>query len=177
MTATPHLLQTGRAIKAIPTTYRGVEFRSRTEARWALLFDLFAVKWEYEVEGYQLASCWYLPDFWLPEFKCFAEVKGIADHWDDLSRTKVRELALTTNRWVLLLDEMRAGNPYVRALIPQLDVDEVLTFWVNLPTSIRLGRLWYEQDEPAALDDVDSRWVSACTCAKATRFDQRRQGE
>lgn len=170
MSATPHLPIVARSINAIPTTYRGVDLRSRTEARWALLLDLFAVKWEYEVEGYQLASCWYLPDFWLPQFKCFAEVKGIADHWDDLSRTKVRELALTTNRWVLLFDEMRAGQQCVRALIPQLDVDEVLTVWVNLPASIRLGRLWYEQDEPAGLAEIDPRWVAACTCAKNTRF-------
>jgi hypothetical protein len=35
-------------IAAHPTWYRGVEFRSRLEARWAAFFDLAGWKWEYE---------------------------------------------------------------------------------------------------------------------------------
>ncbi|APY14300.1 hypothetical protein GJU94_13935 [Brucella sp. 10RB9214] len=35
-------------IKAIPTEYAGVQFRSRTEARWAAFFDLVGLKWDYE---------------------------------------------------------------------------------------------------------------------------------
>lgn len=35
-------------IKAIPTVYSGVTFRSRLEARWAAFFDLIGWKWEYE---------------------------------------------------------------------------------------------------------------------------------
>ncbi len=35
-------------IKAIPTKYAGVMFRSRLEARWAAFFDLIGWKWEYE---------------------------------------------------------------------------------------------------------------------------------
>lgn len=64
-------------IKAIPATYNGVTFRSRTEARWAVFFDALGVRWEYEHEGYQLPSGWYLPDFWLPELSggMFAEIK------------------------------------------------------------------------------------------------------
>ena len=63
-------------IRAIPTTYSGTEFRSRTEARWALFFDELRVPWEYEREGYQLKSGWYVPDFWLPQQQCIWEVKG-----------------------------------------------------------------------------------------------------
>lgn len=55
------------AIKAIPTFYAGHYFRSRLEARWAVFFDTFGIKWEYEKEGYSLPSGPYLPDFWLPE--------------------------------------------------------------------------------------------------------------
>lgn len=64
-------------IKAIPTTYGGIKFRSRTEARWAVFFDALGVRWEYEHEGYQLPSGWYLPDFWLPEVNggLFVEIK------------------------------------------------------------------------------------------------------
>ena len=54
-------------IKAIETVYNGYRFRSRLEARWAMFFDVLEIVWEYEKEGYDLASAGrYLPDFWLP---------------------------------------------------------------------------------------------------------------
>ncbi len=63
-------------IKAIETVYKGYRFRSRLEARWAVFFDALGVKWVYEPEGYDLGDAgWYLPDFWLPQVKSFAEVK------------------------------------------------------------------------------------------------------
>jgi len=54
-------------IKAIETQYKGYRFRSRLEARWAVLFDALGVEWIYEKEGFDLGNAgWYLPDFWLP---------------------------------------------------------------------------------------------------------------
>lgn len=50
----------------IQTMYKGHRFRSRLEARWAVFFDAYGIEWEYEKEGYELPSGWYLPDFWLP---------------------------------------------------------------------------------------------------------------
>lgn len=35
-------------IKAYPTTYKGVRFRSRLEATWAAFFDQVGWQWEYE---------------------------------------------------------------------------------------------------------------------------------
>jgi hypothetical protein len=63
-------------IKSIPTIYKGTEFKSKLEASYAQTFDLWRIKWIYEVEGYQINDLWYLPDFWLPEMKTFFEVKG-----------------------------------------------------------------------------------------------------
>lgn len=41
------------------------------------MFDTLNVKYEYEKEGYDLGSAgWYLPDFWLPDQKCWVEIKG-----------------------------------------------------------------------------------------------------
>ncbi len=51
-------------IKAIPTTYAGVKFRSRLEARWAAFFDLIGWKWEYE--PFDL-------DGWAPDFRVVAQ--------------------------------------------------------------------------------------------------------
>lgn len=51
-------------IKAKPTLYKGIEFRSRLEARWAAFFDLLGWKWEYE-------PCDF--DGWYPDFVLFGE--------------------------------------------------------------------------------------------------------
>jgi hypothetical protein len=62
---------------ALPTWYRGVAFRSRLEARWAVFFDALHLRWEYEKEGYDLNGLWYLPDFWMPQLDCWIEIKAI----------------------------------------------------------------------------------------------------
>lgn len=63
-------------IKAIETHYNGYRFRSRLEARWAVFFDSLNIQYIYEPEGYELNDgTRYLPDFYLPDFQCFAEVK------------------------------------------------------------------------------------------------------
>lgn len=62
--------------KAIETAYKGYRFRSRLEARWAVFFDAMGIEWEYEKEGYDLGEAGrYLPDFWLPELRLWAEIK------------------------------------------------------------------------------------------------------
>lgn len=64
------------SIKPIETSYRGYRFRSRTEARWAIWFDELNIKWDYEIEGFELPDGKrYLPDFWLPEMDVFVEIK------------------------------------------------------------------------------------------------------
>ena len=61
-------------IKAIPTTYAGVNFRSRLEARWAAFFDLCGWKWDYE----PLDLDGWAPDFLLKgKIKALVEVKPV----------------------------------------------------------------------------------------------------
>ena len=62
-------------IKAIPTKYRGISYRSRLEARWAVFFDEIGIKYHYELEGFDLGYVWYLPDFFLPERNAWVEIK------------------------------------------------------------------------------------------------------
>ncbi len=68
------------AIVAIGTRYKGCNFRSRLEARWAVFFDSLGIEWTYETEGYELTRggerMRYLPDFCLPNHKMLVEVKG-----------------------------------------------------------------------------------------------------
>lgn len=60
---------------SLPTLYNGITFRSRTEARWAVLFDNLELSWEYEPQGYNLDGDLYLPDFRLTDFPLWVEVK------------------------------------------------------------------------------------------------------
>ena len=53
-------------IKPIETKYNGFRFRSRLEARWAIFFDMIGLKYEYEVEGFEMNGLRYLPDFYIP---------------------------------------------------------------------------------------------------------------
>ena len=63
-------------IKPIETIYNGYRFRSRLEARWAVFFDAAGIEYEYEPEGFDLGNgVYYLPDFYLPEFNLWVEVK------------------------------------------------------------------------------------------------------
>lgn len=82
-------------LKAIETHYAGCRFRSRTEARWAVFLDALGLKWEYEREGFELPSGRYLPDFWIPEWGVWMEVKG--GEPTEAEQTLTYELAEATN--------------------------------------------------------------------------------
>lgn len=49
--------------KARPTTYRGIEMRSRLEAQYAQLMDEHGDDWEYEPRAFAGRGGQYLPDF------------------------------------------------------------------------------------------------------------------
>jgi len=51
------------AIRAIDTEYAGCRFRSRLEARWAVILTAAGHEWEYEPEGFETPCGRYLPDF------------------------------------------------------------------------------------------------------------------
>lgn len=78
-------------IRAIETRYAGCRFRSRLEARWAVFFDALRIEWQYEPEGFDLPSGWYLPDFLLTlgGGQAWFEVKSTTDiedsRWGDLA--------------------------------------------------------------------------------------------
>lgn len=51
------------SITPLETRYAGCRFRSRLEARWAVLFNALRIRWEYEPQGFQTEAGPYLPDF------------------------------------------------------------------------------------------------------------------
>lgn len=99
-----------RKIKPIDTEYKGYLFRSRLEARYAVMFDELGWTWEYEKEGYELKSGRYLPDFWFPDIECFAEIKpeGII-----LNRDIERIVELSYNFPVILFEGAPESRSYL----------------------------------------------------------------
>jgi len=100
-------------MKAHPTKYRGILFRSRLEARWAAFFDKLGWEWRYEDE-----ECYF--DGWIADFvilcprnhvvssagmsvapdpvgnflievKPERTVEGLKQHWDKISRSGCKQ--------------------------------------------------------------------------------------
>ncbi len=86
--------------QALPTNYRGLTYRSRAEARWAIVFDKLGWQHLYEYEAYALPSGGYLPDFYLPGFNVFFEIKGTRP--DERAKRKALELSETTEYPVVI---------------------------------------------------------------------------
>ena len=67
-------------MKAIETIYNGYRFRSRLEAKWAIFFDELKIKYQYELEGYELPNGMrYLPDFYIESMDVYVEIKQTID--------------------------------------------------------------------------------------------------
>ncbi len=99
-------------LKAIETVYNGYRFRSRLEARWAVFFDSLGIVYRYEAEGYDLGQAgYYLPDFFLPDYKMFVEVKPDSNI-SLVEKTKASQLVLQSgNRLLMVFDCLETEKP------------------------------------------------------------------
>ena len=127
-------------IKPIPTYYSGVKFRSHLEASYAFFFDEYEIKWQYEVEGYDLDGLWYLPDFWLPEIKTFFEVKGVLENIE-----KPRKLAeaLEGDYWGFPEILVVVGDSYGKVFSPIHRRDNAF----SMAKCAKCGKYWFYLDE------------------------------
>lgn len=80
-------------IKAIDTRYNGFYFRSRLEARWAVFFDALGLEYQYEPEGFDIDGDWYLPDFFLPHFNAWIEIKPTIESFDFKLKSKMATIS------------------------------------------------------------------------------------
>jgi hypothetical protein len=68
-----------RDVEAVETKFKGTRYRSRTEACWAVFFDALGVDFSYEGEQVSLSNGeGYVPDFFIPDFDAYFEVKAFA---------------------------------------------------------------------------------------------------
>jgi len=89
------------SVRPIETSYDGIRFRSRLEARRAVAFNALGLDYEYEKDSFRLpdGSC-YLPDFYIHGLGWF-EVKGKEP--TDHEIYKICQLADITDRCAYLL--------------------------------------------------------------------------
>jgi hypothetical protein len=78
-------------MKAILTSWNGVSYRSRLEARWSVVFDSLGLGAVYEAEGYEHAGQCYLPDFELAGTGQLVAIKPESDMLNDTAEWR-REL-------------------------------------------------------------------------------------
>lgn len=160
----------GMGIQPLETHYNGYYFRSRLEARWAIYFDAIGLRYEYEPDGYEVATgVWYLPDFLFPDLNCFGEVKHGEFSRDEFDKC----MGLP---WpCLLLDGMPEHRGYYAVGTGALDDDTYQAYlsgddWgrVMIAQSQGKGRLWFLFGESA---DSYRRQTSAIEAARSARFE------
>jgi len=81
----------------LDTFYDSRYFRSRTEARWAVFFNSLGWAYDYELEGYELKSGFYLPDLYFKDINVWAEVKPFELTDSELQKCKDLSLKMNSN--------------------------------------------------------------------------------
>lgn len=91
-------------MKAIETIYNGYRFRSRLEAKWAIFFDELKIRYQYELEGYELPNGMrYLPDFYIESMNLFVEIKPSVDSISNEGIDKMISFSVEGRKNLLLI--------------------------------------------------------------------------
>lgn len=143
-------------VTPLPTTWNGVAYRSRTEARFAVFMTTAGIPFEHEPQAYRVAGRGYLPDFRIRPHRgadqVWMEIKPSVDTVDD-------------PRWRALVFQTKTMLFVVRGLHRRGDV-------CGRDHSVRV---WHPDGVTA---DVDTMWTGpeyrhAWDVAHAARFDRR----
>jgi hypothetical protein len=116
-------------IPSIEAVYKGRRFRSLLETRFVAQLDQREIAWQYEPE--RIGSARYLVDFYLPDYKCWVEVKGRFDGRESLALPLVA-IALKRERGERLFLYLEKERYLVRPRDYQALTDE--EFWAALVT-------------------------------------------
>lgn len=130
-------------IPALPTLFRDQIYRSRLEARYAVLFTALKIDFQYEPEGFSLDGEGYLPDFYLPKVRLFAEVKP--REFDEREMRVAKGLAAATKCPVLMLVGPPDFKPYPAVHPVYLEDGIEAEVWHYLLDIEIHGRKYYNQ--------------------------------
>lgn len=148
--------------RVLPTRFGGRLFRSRTEARWAVFFHTLGVRWEYEPEGYALDSGAYLPDFYIPAWDSFFEVKS----WAEISRFEKH-----CKRALQLRRAANVAGSYVIFGAPELLQCSAIFDWDGVYIATHIGENGPIRGAPV----IDGPAYIAYRMAMEERFEAKRQ--
>jgi hypothetical protein len=181
-------------IKTIETVYNGYRFRSRLEARWAVFYDALGIKYEYEPNGFDLGKAgWYLPDFWLPDYNYWIEVKPDEPRIESDDFRKIAALATILNQdvyiaigqvWMPYNGDPYSGGDianYHRPIHPGGSMASH-SWWIECQVCSGLsiavfGWYWYGQCHQRDKQTLISHWsdtprlLRAYTIARQARFE------
>ena len=168
-------------LKAIETVYKGYRFRSRLEARWAVFFDTLGLKWDYEIEGFDLGEVGkYLPDFRVrypgrrpgEEESYWVEIKPDCPLTPD-----VRHVVFAQEVGTLILV---FGVPDAR-FYSAYDHDDHKHAWLDdtfLVWSSKGRPWWYASDTDLQIYCTeDPAYMRAVLAARGARFEHGENGE
>lgn len=161
----------------IETKYKGYKFRSRLEARWAVFFDKMEIEFQYEPEGFKLKSGWYLPDFWLPQVKMWAEVKQ--NEFNEKEYCLAYDLSEFTDRPCLMLIGEPDFKPYKSVTVEsgidekeKVVTDDIDIFYCLVSWYLSEGGFYYFQEPEQVLKDYGADYKRAVYAARQERFDK-----
>lgn len=168
-------------MKALETEFKGILYRSRAEARWAVFMDALGVKFHYEMEGFDLGDgVLYLPDFFLPTQDIWFEVKGENPTREE--REKADRLCAFTNKSVFIMVGPPAKGSQAEVYFPPHESTDMSVSWddsyewcecpvcgrVELQYSGRWERIGCDCNKDSA-PDMD-RILKALSSAQRERF-------
>ena len=144
-------------ISPIQTFFDGYRFRSRTEARFAVMWRALGWAYQYEKDGFALEQGAYLPDFYLNDRAVFFEIKGLMP--SDREIGFCASLADEHDATVFLAVGQPAHDAAVYRFEPRENDCTIATLEIELK---RLG---------AAPDEINR----AVMCARSARFEHGQQ--
>ena len=153
---------------AIETEYNGILFRSRLEARWAILFDALNLKYVYEPECFILSNNQkYTPDFYIENKDLYIEVKPNFEWLDNKYHFKRYEL-FGKNKKLLVLSSS----------FPDFSVNSIFGYGehnyyniVFIPNHPKYGDFWHTAYELGSLEDeFNNEYQKEINVVKQYRF-------
>lgn len=133
-------------MRAVPTVYRGRRFRSRLEARFAAELDSRGIHWHYEPKRVGKDEQ-YLVDFYLPDCRCWVEVKGKFNPLDleQIPRIGQHLLARGEELFVFMSDEAYQVNDSMKLITHE-------RLWLTLTSLLKVPMHTQAPIQPVSAD-------------------------
>jgi len=77
-------------------------FYSRWEANFARILNFLKIEWEFQPKTFDLKTQKYTPDFYLPKYNLFVEIKNFLSEFSKERDSKFREIYPNNNLFLLL---------------------------------------------------------------------------